>query len=791
MAVIITKNFADEWVNYRESTANGSWSTELNKYRLQLRTNDFFGGKGDESIDPEMAEWVTLRGEPQVDLRIRWRVKNHDPPILQQGFGVWCRLPDPPFTPNNDVSERGNFYILRWRGTSLETGAGILPSLWDPSDTHDMGGRPELEKWYWLRFRVFDEDGVSYLQGKAWADGEEEPTSWLVENNLSTTSNEYVAPGGRFAVSNQGGGGTSKDLNLVYEVNYASAGLVGVSDDELRVRSNVSATTGSLLEATDAPALEQGIRESFYENVELAGGDFHPFPEALAPEAVRTLYYPFPKASQERLSEYAGGTTLGRMADAYPDPIRARAVDLVGTDTMTAQELLDALFERWASEFPWFTFQPVPDLRYRVEGDDYTGDRGVLTVEAVLYPQDEDEGRRLSMRQILDEILSIFPGTGITQDSAGSLVLRPTYGPDAPSSPSVTMTNEDAFSVSTGDRPDPRRVYNRARVTSRGYEFQEDQAIITPSFLAITDVDDTALRDTVSGREYLPGLAATIPYEKLVDTSQGIDVTYVAEIYSMNSDGESLFLEGSETDTITLAPGSTERIITVTGAVGEPFGATIRSEWGIKRRSDGINVRLIAGTGQASTAFGQWWVGHILKVDATGDAYVQRNESITGEFGYDTNADEIINSDGENVLANSQERYGEREISISTDAFALTPTQAQEIAQGLVLHHITPRVVRTVEQSWWRAFPVLPDHIGKIVRLPSGADALVEERTYTDDYTSPLAPLLASTFRATLTEPVALDPTETNPDDFDDTNLLAFDSGDWLRFDSGTLVEQT
>lgn len=559
-----------------------------------------------------------------------------------------------------------------------------------------------------------------------------------------------------------------------------------------RVRSNTSDTVGSLLEATDAPALESNIREAFFEDEDdLPAGTLYSFIETLAPGDVRTKYYPNPTSSQERLAEYVGSTILGRMADAYPSPIRARATDLVGTSTMTAQQLLSALFERWQDEFPWFFYELVPDLRYRVEGDDYTGDRGTLTVEGVLYTQDEDTGRRLSIRQILDEILSIFPGTGIVQTADGEIGLRPTYGPDAPDSAAVVLDNSDVFSVSTGDRPDPRRVYNRARVTSRGYEFQADQAIITDSFMAITDVDDTALRDTVSNREHLPGLAATIPYEKLVDTSQGIDVTYTAEIYSMNSDGEDLFLEGSETDTITLAPGSAERIITVTGRVGEPFYTTIRSEWGIDRRTDGINVRLIAGSGEASTAFGQWWIGHILKVDATGDAFVQRNESITARFGYDLTESEIINSDGQNVLEQSQFKYGEREISISTDAFALTEGQAQEIAQGLVLHHITPRVVRTVEQSWSSAYKVLPDHIGLLVQLPSGAEGVLEERSYTDDYSNPLAPLVASTFRATLTEPVARDPTETNPDVFDDTDLLAFDSGAWLRFDDGTLVEQT
>jgi hypothetical protein len=82
-------------------------------------------------------------------------------------------------------------------------------------------------------------------------------------------------------------------------------------------------------------------------------------------------------------------------------------------------------------------------------------------------------------------------------------------------------------------------------------------------------------------------------------------------------------------------------------------------------------------------AWPTWYLAYTIEVSATGTVFQQSGTQVVARFGYDLADSELVNRDGDNILAVSQETYGEREITISTDAFALTPEQAQEIAQAL------------------------------------------------------------------------------------------------------------
>src|SRR5690606_9612685 len=150
----------------------------------------------------------------------------------------------------------------------------------------------------------------------------------------------------------------------------------------------------------------------------------------------------------------------------------------------------------WAGEFDWFTYEPVPDLRLLVPGavgaerqyylDNPTA--GVLTTEAIVIPQDGDNRR--TMREIIDEWLSIFPGTIVRQNSSGLIELVPRVGPDAPVEV-LALEWRDILSMSDGE-DDPRGVVNVGRVTSQGWEWQEDQAVLPPLYVIGTRSDGLA-----------------------------------------------------------------------------------------------------------------------------------------------------------------------------------------------------------------------------------------------------------------------------------------------------------
>src|SRR5690606_16232402 len=171
------------------------------------------------------------------------------------------------------------------------------------------------------------------------------------------------------------------------------------------------------------------------------------------------------------------------------------------------------------------------------------------------------------------------------------------------------------------------------------------------------------------------------------------------------------------------------------------------------------------------------YVAYLLEVTATGTAWTRSNEAVTAEFSL-ANGDVVPGPDGSNALATSTALYGEREATIRSDVFQLTPEQAQAVARGYVLFNINPRTVRDVRQSEWRAYPVRFDHVGRLVDLPNGERAVIENRSYSDAF-QPDGGFMQSTFTATVQE-VVIDTT---------TEYLHLDDGNYMRLDDGQLVE--
>ena len=565
--------------------------------------------------------------------------------------------------------------------------------------------------------------------------------------------------------------------------------LLAAAAGEARIRSHVSEDAGSLFQATQVVAVESAVSEAFPYGANITAGALRPYREALTPDETALQYYPLPTRNQEMLLTVEGETNLGRMARTYPGPIMIRVADIPGHsgETMTAQQAIQHVFDRWANEFPWFRPLPVPDLRLLV-GEAVAAPRqyyldnpeaGVLTTEAIVIPQDGDDRR--TMREIVDEWLSIFPGTIVRQNAAGSIELVPRVGPDAPDDAAVTLGWRDIISMSDGE-DDPRGVVNRARCVSQGWTFEEDQALTPPLYvlgLRSDGLQESALEEVVDD----------LTSERLADGGAREFETFAEPDKPLTIDWRfRVFTAGTPTSTSLTTEAD------LNGSFQMQQTAELEVSWFIfgvdnektrvrfTRQGNGIRARFDQS--------GRWRFGpnpfagtryaaYVLEFTVAGTGWVRANEQVVGEFS-SSNGDFLpdVDDPGQNALEVSESLFGEREATIRSSVFHLTPEQAQAVAQGYVLFNINPRTIREVQQSEWNRYPVKFDHVGRLVDLPNGERAVIENRSYSDSF-APDGGFMQSTFTATVQE-LVIDTT---------TEYLFLDNGEFMRLDDGSLVE--
>jgi hypothetical protein len=380
----------------------------------------------------------------------------------------------------------------------------------------------------------------------------------------------------------------------------------------------------------------------------------------------------------------------------------------------------------------------------------------------------------------------VFPGTILRQDSQGRIELVPRVGPDAPSDAAVELEWRDILSMSDGE-DDPRGVINRARVESQGWEFADDQAVIAPAYILLPLAGEGLSEDVVDAQGDLPSdreetrVGDVIPFDGLVDTTKTMTVTLTLNAFgsqqqaaadhytTFTGDSDEFELDLGETATLSVTIGVQDGLVT----------RNVQARVTVVR--DHVGIRITEATtpsrvdGPLFTVYLAW----LLEIDAVGTKWTRATGSTVGVFSLD-NDDFIPSVDDPttNALSVSESTYGEREAVIRSDVFQLTPEQAQAVAQGYVLFNINPRTVRDVQQSEWNAYPVKFDHIGRLVDLPNGERAVVENRSYSDSF-APDGGFMQSTFTATVQE-VVIDTT---------TEYLHLDNGDYMQLDDGSLVE--
>lgn len=564
--------------------------------------------------------------------------------------------------------------------------------------------------------------------------------------------------------------------------------LPTVRGPDTRVRSSVSEDAGSLFQATQAVAVELGISEAFEYGTDVGSG-LLAFREALTPDEVAVRYYAVPTRNQEMLATVEGETNLGRLAHTIAPRIFTRGTGIPGNDggVVTAQQAIQHVVNRWQSEHPWLVFEPIPDLRLMVPEavaaprQHYLDhpDAGIITTSNVVIEQEGNERR--SMREVLDEWTAIFPGTTLRQTSRGTIELVPRVGPDAPDGAALTLAWRDLARFSDGE-DDPRGIYNRARVTSQGWEWSEDTPLAPPLFI-FSAASNGLQRSVLESEEVMPSAReeawpnSIITFAVLNDgTPVAVDLLITAFGSWSRTAASSFSIEGSAPHQFTLARGQ-RRDVSITH---NTRGANVTSRWRFERLAapgpDVLYVTPLNVEAGGWNIFGNTYVAYLLEFDVTGMAWTKSNEQVTSEFGQ--SGDHIPADGGGNALDQSRALYGERVATINSTVFQLDNVQARQVAESYVLHNINPRTVRDLQQSEWNRYPVKFDHIGRFVELPNGEVAVVENRAYSDSF-APRASAMMSTFTATVSHNVI----DTS------TQYLYNSDGSYWENDDGTLSE--
>jgi len=721
--------------------------------------------------------------------------------------------------------------------------ADAYSSAWYNSDTNEIylvGGTASLGT-----VRVYNVSGDSYTSESVTSTGA--TNGFTYGDEASDADGVLIIAGGHTSIK-PAGSTSAEVIAFGQESGPDLTPPPAVPGD--RVRSSVSEDAGSLLDSVSLNAVDASISEAFLLDTSLSPTTAYEFVEALAPGTAAARYYPLPRQSTEYLNDYSGETILSRMARTYPPPVMAKAVDYTaageqftidGTTYATPKGVLTQLFTDWASTYSWFGFETVPDLRIKVEAlDTATYGTGVMTPteyglvdasligpgntleniavygiigsEIVFYPQDDDN--KLTMRQMLDELLAPFPGTVVRANASGNLEIVPSYGPDATddASPVVTLSDKDAYTVTTG-QPDPTGIINECTIRSQPYVWTEDGGAYTSSYFDLATWDygegnlqaagvDEDLSGTIIGDYSNQTIKDWQPLSNtFVDTDGKIKLTdtggtkYVSIDYFTNcGSGEGSFSTGDITLTDLPMDGKWHNIIYATqGAIGQLIvdidgrhnkdSKTVSLRVGDRTSLRRVDVFACSGTYLINTLYQV----RVSIADAS-NVWQADSKTVTGTYTQENAGDDPIPTDSvgySNAVDASVATYGVRSAELSMTGYGVEDGNVlNRMARAYVYHAIQPNLIRTVEQSVWRAFPIKFSHMGEPVQLPSGEVGRLINRAYVDDFGSNYGQgTLASTVKVEVTDTTGAGSVDTT------TVFLKLDDGTPFVLDDGSTSE--
>jgi hypothetical protein len=547
-----------------------------------------------------------------------------------------------------------------------------------------------------------------------------------------------------------------------------------------RYRMSLSADSRSLLAAVQAVPFDASATVNLPAGANLPQQTLYPVREltrSVTDPIVDAAFFPRAAQNQNHERQYDGVTLLSRMRTAYPAKI-VDTVDRLGLADNSARSIITHVLTRWATEFAWFEFETVPDLRMPMPGttgvmqpseyDTVPVTRlGVVRSDAVVFPQDDDE--RLSAFDMLDALLSPFPGAVFFANSAGKLQIVPAYGPDADAAgaPFKTLTTDDVVSVSLGE-PNAADIINKATVTSRGYQEAEDVPLMQPAWAQFGPSQAFGLPDrwyeppndrvnmqpTTTGdvlqetltpadsfnrQGYLawPISTTAVPAGSgisLVDGSSVPQVTVGWTMYrtssvlstSTGSSGLTLLETSVPFDGVTR---DTLRLDLV--ADGIPFNLLISARWDSAQSAIALTART-AAMFFVSTDAEYVLIAEFAFDDSSRGAVVVSGPNVT----YDASSNSIPGAGGTNAIQESVDAYGELEERIDVRGYTLTGDQAFSMARGIVIANLSPRAIRELDLSARGSTIARFDDRGRLFGLPDGGEGLLVGVQYQDDFVS-------------------------------------------------------
>jgi hypothetical protein len=494
-------------------------------------------------------------------------------------------------------------------------------------------------------------------------------------------------------------------------------------------------------------------------------------------------FYPRATQNQQGERQYDGVTLLSRMRTSFPAPL-ADTIANLGIANNRASTIITFILDRWATEFAWFDFETVPDLRtleagasglmtpseYDTGGVDYVPRLGVVRSDAVIFPQ--RNGERLSMYDMLEALLSPFPSTVFFANSAGKLVIVPAYGPDADETPYRTLGNDDIASVSLGEA-NVADIINKATVTSRGAQVTDDVPLMQPAWfqlgptvqyggdywyavpgdrlnLQATGTDGEVLQETLTPADpfnrqaYMAwpisstaiaagstiGLvdslaAATVTVAWTLVRTSGVVTTTTGTtgLTVLNA----IPLNGETVDAFELS------LLVTDGAFSSTLRTILSARWDAASGSVAIGPRVSAMTVTSQVLGARYdLIAEFTLNDASRGVVEVPGPTVT----YDASTEDVLGVDGVHPVQASQDAYGVLEERVDVRGYVLDSVSALNMARGLVLANLSPRAIRDVELTWRGSTAAVFDDRGRLFGLPDGAEGLLVGVQYQDDFTA-------------------------------------------------------
>lgn len=616
------------------------------------------------------------------------------------------------------------------------------------------------------------------VRARAWLASGAEPSAWAVD--VTDESAATITTGAFVAVGPYSGATGTIDAFAVSFSEVLIGDVVPASAGD-RLRSNISETTGSLLEAVDARAVDASVSEAYTYAQELPATTLVTYREVLRTRDSANAdfaYYPQPRQNIVMENQYTGISVLSRLARYYPPRIFDDVVNLgiAVIPAATATDIIDYVLTQWAAANDWLTFEPVPDLRVPMPGlvpSDYGVGTGQVYAATVTIRQ--DGANRQDALSILRDLLSPFPGTVLRQNSAGNLEIVPASGPDADETPHVTLTTDDLYSVTIG-KPNPFDVINRCIVTaSGGLEQGEDVAVMQPAWFQIGSIHQFGRSNWFTP----PGARLNLqPFDHPTDTTLQEGFTFSTpfnqqkpDLWPISGDaipaGDGISLvDSSDAPMVTtswkrmfndsLVSSGTGSLTIVTEVIPfsgawvdaftfsnssagsePPATVTVRAKW--NETLQGVELAFADSPRKLETDCLSGCNGWIIEFYLA-DASVGYTEgtSVSGTFGFVGDDDTTLPADsasGDAVL-DSQTALGIVERTINIKGYAFDATTLSQIARGYVIQNITPKVVRELDVSALSGYRVVFDDIGRMIELPNGDVGFLTGVSYTDDFVS-------------------------------------------------------